>query len=254
MQAHWMKSVGFLTTGTKKRHLADFVVALLLTVILAAAANAAETRWHPVEEITAAAENYLKLSVGPSDERIMPTAGHLDPRLHLPLCDETLDPFLRPGTKISGRTIVGIRCSGSKPWKVYLPVYVAVMEEVLIAKTSMPRGHLIQKEDIEVATRDISGLSAGYLSQSGQIVGQRLKRAVTRGVVFIPSLLQVETLIKRGQSVVLTVSNGSINIRMSGTALMDGAKDQRIKVENTRSGIVVEGMVRSAERVEILIN
>lgn len=254
MHAHWMGVVGFLTNATAKRHLADFVAVSLLTLALSVGASAAENRWHPVKEITAAAENYLKVSIGPSDERIVPTAGHLDPRLQLPLCDETLDPFLRPGTKVSGRTIVGVRCPGSKPWKVYLPVYVAVMEELMIAKSSLPRGHLLQREDIEVATRDISGLTAGYLSQANDIVGHRLKRAVTRGVVFIPSLLADEILIKRGQSVVLTVSNDSLNIRMSGTALMDGARNQRIRVENTRTGLVVEGLVRSPERVEVLIN
>lgn len=256
MHVNWMRSVGFLTDVAAKRHLADFVSVMLLLpiMLLSAGAQGADTRWQPIREITSAAENYLKLSVGLSDERIVPTAGHLDPRLQLPLCDETLDPYLRPGTKVSGRTIVGVRCPGSKPWKVYIPVYVAVMEQVLVAKSSMPKGHLIQREDIEMATRDISGLLAGYLSQTGQVVGHRLKRGVTRGVVFIPSLLQVETLIKRGQSVVLTVNNDTLDIRMPGKALMDGARNQRIKVENTRSGRVVEGLVRSAERVEVLIN
>ena len=94
----------------------------------------------------------------------------------------------------------------------------------------------------------------GYLSLTSDIIGQRMKRAVTRGVVITPSLLQTEILIKRGQSVTLTVHNESLDIRMSGKALMDGAANQRIKVENMRSGRIVEGLVRSAEQVEVMVN
>lgn len=40
---------------------------------------------------------------------------------------------------------------------------------------------------------------------------------------------------------------------MIGTALMDGAIGQRIRVENVNSGRVVEGIVRSREVVEVLV-
>ena len=132
--------------------------------------------------ISAVAENYLKLTIGPSDDRIVPTAGHLDPRLHLPLCSVALNPYLRPGAKMTGRTIVGVRCSGSKPWKIYLPVYVAVMEDVVIEKSAMQRDYLIQSVDVTIARRDVSGLAGGYLSRIRDIVGHRLKQSVAPGV------------------------------------------------------------------------
>lgn len=255
MRAYSMRFVSILTDVATKRHLASFAVSLLLVIpAVPAGADASDMLWHPVKQITSAAEIYLKLTIGPSDDRLVPTAGYLDPRLQLPRCTVPLDPYLRPGTKVSGRIIVAVRCTGSRPWKVYLPVYVAVMEKVLITRSSMPRGYLLQPGDVEISTRDVSGLAGGYLSQANDIIGHRLKRAVARGIVITPSLLQTEVLIKRGQSVTLTVHNESVNIRMSGKALMDGAANQRIKVENTASGRVVEGLVRSAEQVEVLVH
>ena len=255
MRAFSMRPVRTLTNLTTKRHLLGSAV-LFFPVILAmpTGGDASDTLWHPVNEITAAAEDYLKLTIGPLDDTIVPTAGYLDPRLQLPRCTTALEPYLRPGTKVSGRTIVGVRCAGSKPWKVYLPVFVAVMDEVLIARRSMPRGYLLRPEDVEINTRDISGLVGGYLSRTIDITGHRMKRAVARGTVIVPSLLQSEVLIKRGQSVTLTVLSESLNIKMSGKALADGAANQRIKVENTRSGRIVEGLVRSTEQVEVLVN
>ena len=43
------------------------------------------------------------------------------------------------------------------------------------------------------------------------------------------------------------VANDRLNIRMTGKALSDGALHQRIRVENSSSGRVVEGIVRSRE-------
>jgi len=254
MRVYSMRSVSILTAVTEKRHLIG--VTLLLTMcamFMSSFADATESRWHPVREIAAVAENYLKLTIGPSDERIVPTAGHLDPRLHLPLCSVALNPYLRPGAKVTGRTIVGVRCSGSKPWKIYLPVYVAVMEDVVIAKSAMQRDYLIQSADVTTARRDVSGLAGGYLSRISDIVGHRLKQSVAPGVVIVPALLRAEVLVKRGQTVTLFVRSDSVTIRMSGKALMDGASEQRIRVENIVSGKIVEGLVRSADQVEVLI-
>ena len=116
------KPVRFLTRSTIKRQwLGLLIVSMLIIARLPTAAAEPARKWHPVAQIQAAAENYLKLSAGVSDERLIPTAGFLDPRLQLPLCSDLLDPFVRPGTRVTGRTIVGVRCSGVKPWKIYLP-------------------------------------------------------------------------------------------------------------------------------------
>ena len=252
MRAVLMRTVSILTDVTMKRHVASIAIVLLL--MTPGMPASADTLWHPVAEITSAAENYLKLTVGASDDRLIPTAGYLDPRLQLPRCNALLDPYLRPGTKASGRIIVGVRCTGPKPWKVYLPVHVAVMENILVTRRSLPRNHQLQPEDVEISSRDVSGLAGGYVSQTNEIVGHRLKHAVARGVIITPALLQIEVVIRRGQSVTLIVHHESLDIRMSGKALMDGAANQRIKVENIGSGRVVEGLVRSAEQVEVLVN
>ena len=248
-------SVGNLAGMTRIRHVTGIFL-LMLTAIAntTRAAEHTEAVWHPVEEIKAAAEHYVKLTSGPSDGRLVPTAGHLDPRLRLPLCSEALAPFVRPGTELSGRTIVGVRCPGEKPWKIYLPVHIAIMERVLVSRESLPRGHFIQKDDVEFAVRDVSSLSDGYLTKSDDIVGHSLKRSVAKGVVLTSSLLQADTIIRRGQLVTLTVQHKSVDIRMTGKALMDGAANQRIRVENLESGRIVEGFIRSAERVEVLVH
>lgn len=256
MRSNFMRYVNFLTNMTGNCHLTGIaVIVLMLNVSLPA--NAANNEgsgaaWHTVSEITDTAENYVRHAVDPADSHIVPTARYLDPRLKLPRCGNGLEAFVRPGTELSGQIIVGVRCTGLKPWKVYVPVHVAVMQDVLVTRHHMPRGQRLQQQDVQLAARDVSGLVGGYLSQVSDILGYRLKRSVSKGVLIIPAFIQADVMINRGQSVTLVVSNATIDVRMPGKAMMDGSANQRIKVKNTRSGKIVEGFVRSAEQVEVL--
>ena len=253
MNDYFTRPVGLLTDSLGIRRFLVGAAALLAAGATAADELESVAPWQPVAEIVSAAENYLQQTLGRSDPRVVPAAGHLDPRLQLPRCTEALDPYLQHGAKTSGRVIVGVRCPGAKPWNIYLPVHIAVMENVLISRQAMPREHLVDADDVEFAVRDVSGLIGGYLTDADAVIGHRLKRSVTRGIVLTPGQLQANVLITRGQTVTLVVSDGSLNISMAGKALMDGAVNQRIRVENTGSGRVVEGLVRSEQLVQVLV-
>ena len=209
--------------------------------------------WQSIAEIGRVAEAFIHDRVKDSDRRVKPSAGHLDPRLKLQRCDAALEAFLRDDTSIRRRTVVGVRCTGTSPWKIYVPVNVSVTESVLVIKRSLPRGHKLTESDITVEQRDVSRLNGGYIVERSAAVGQRLKQQVMGGRVITPALLFADAVVKRGQSVTLIVQNGRMNITMAGKALMDGAVNQRIRVENLASKRVVEGLVRSPEYVEVLV-
>lgn len=249
--------VGNLTDLATGRHVFDvrttmIGVTFVLLSFFASAAVAAQ-QWQPTETIAAAAERFVLDKIGPKARRTTVRAGTLDSRHRLAMCNKELEPFLRRGAKIEVRTIVGVRCSGEKPWKVYLPVEVIVTDNVLVASRTLPRGHVLTAADLVVEQRDVSRLLTGYISDAKPFVGRRLKAQIIAGRILTPAMLQADIAVKRGQSVTLTVASGGINIQMSGKALMDGAIDQRIRVENTKSGRVVEGIVRSREHVEVLV-
>ncbi|MGI9232471.1 MAG: hypothetical protein ACR2RD_02475, partial [Woeseiaceae bacterium] len=156
------KIVGNLTARANERHEFDGrriakVCVLAMLSLVADAADAAQ-QWQPTDSITAAAEDFVRAKIGPKAARTSVKAGSLDSRHRLALCSEALEPFLRRGAKIDVRTIVGVRCTGEKPWKVYLPVEVIVTDKVLVASRTLPRGHLLATSDLVVEERDVSRL------------------------------------------------------------------------------------------------
>ena len=239
------------TTRPKSR----LLLAGALVVFFAIGADAFATQeWHPVDDIAATAEGFLRQESGDRPGSTTIRAGKLDPRHRLPRCDQPLNGFLRRGTEIAARTIVGVRCPGSKPWKLYVPVDVIVTRKVLTAGRPLPRGHMVTSADIAVVERDVSGLRRGYYVSVKDLSGLRLKQPMLAGQVITPAMLAADRIIRRGQSVTIVAAGGGINISMAGKALADGALNQRIRVENSNSGRVVEGIVRSAEHVEILVS
>jgi len=239
--------------GWLRRSLLAYCAILAGGAALAMSVTAQAADWQSLSEIADVAEKYVLERTARSDQRVKPQAARLDPRLRLPACDSPLEPFLRRGTALSARTVVGVRCNGSRPWKLYVPVEVVVTESVLIASKTLPRGHVLAAADLVKEDRDVSRLTRGYLSNPDDAIGQRLKHQVVSGKIVTPSLLVADLVVKRGQSVTLVVRSNGLNIKMEGKALMDGAVDQRIKVENVASARVVEGLVRSPEYVEVLV-
>ena len=262
MHVKLTNSVRFLTPRflTPKSRGAVKAVAIALTASLGATAVAtaaqpvAKNDWHPVADIKAAAEAHVIGEVGQGDDgRIIATAGHLDKRLQLPRCTSDIEPYIQnPGRNV-GRMVVGVRCNGDKPWNVYLPVKVALMEDVLVTSRPLQRGHVLAPGDVVVDQRDVSEVFGGFLSDAEAAVGQRLKRSVGSGVVLTPAQVQPRVLVEKGQTVTLTVQSSSLNISMQGKALMDGSANERIRVENMGSGRVVEGLVRSSQHVQVIV-
>jgi len=249
--------VGKLTHGPCRRHEFDARSAVsccaVLLLALSPGAFASAGQWQSPESISAAAETYVRARIGPKAEKTAVRAGTLDPRHRLAKCTRELEPFLRRGAEIDYRTIVGIRCSGEKPWKIYLPVEVIVTDTVFVAIRTLPRGHRLSAEDVVAEQREVSRLRSGYIASLEALVGSRLKNQLIAGRPLTPAMLEADMAVRRGQLVTLTVLSGGIDIQMSGKALMDGAIDQRIRVENTKSGRIVEGIVRSREHVEVLV-
>lgn len=229
------------------------VVLLALALPSWGAADAPGGKWHSLDDIKATATNYLESRVGPAGGNTHVEAGFLDPRLKLASCGVPLEAFMNRGVEIRHATTVGVRCNGSQRWKVYVPVSIVTTAVVAVAARHLPPGSAVTADSIRFERRDVTRNRKGYYTALAAVEGFRVSRPVMAGQVLAPDALAADNVIRRGQTVTLTVANAGLRINMSGKALADGAIGQRIKVENSSSGRVVEGVVRSREHVEILV-
>lgn len=179
------------------------------------------------------------------------TVDDLDPRLRLPRCPVPLQTFLPPGGKSLGNTSVGVRCTGARPWTIYVPARVALYGKVLVAARALPRGTPLGAGDFRLARRDLNSLAYGYVTNPKNVLGKRARRLIPAGAALTPETLESPPLVRRGQQVTLLAQVGGLEVRMAGTALADGADGVDIKVRNLSSKRVVEGTVVAAGVVRV---
>lgn len=209
---------------------------------------------HAHEDIKAAAEAEVRATRLSADGRFDVVADELDSRLRLSPCGQPLSTSIPYGSKRSSRLTVEVRCAAPKPWKLYVPVYLTVFQEVVVAARPLARGAILAEGDIILAERDTTALARGYLLRPEHAIGHRIRRALSPGKPLTPAVLESPPLVRRGQMVNLEARSGGLSVRMRGIAKSDGILGEVIDVENKTTSRRVQAIVRSRKSVEVLLN
>lgn len=215
------------------------LVATLL-LLLADVAAAATT---PHADIRDTARLHALADAENPGGRIEVSVGDLDSRLRLAQCDQQLEAFDSPNGLRNGRGVVGVRCNGSKPWKLYVPVQIATFETIVVTRRPVVRGQSLGRNDVTLEESDTSQLHKAYFTRVEDVVGLRTKRALAAGKPIYAGVLKREQLVRRGSTVEIIADTGGLLVTMRGKALADGGRGDRIRVENSKSGRVVTGTV-----------
>jgi len=179
------------------------------------------------------------------------SVGAIDARLRLAACDAPLAAFLASGEIHPGTITVGVRCAGTRPWRLYVPGRIRLYRSVLVLARALTLGAVLTRDDVRREVRDVSSLHATYLSDPARAVGLRLRRRAAAGALLRVSWLVAPRIVRQGQRVILLAKSGGIEIRASGKALGNGALGQRIAVRNLRSKRMVEGVVTARGTVTV---
>jgi flagella basal body P-ring formation protein FlgA len=236
---------------TAMRTTTPFICAIALAT-LAALAHAADAGAAALDAaaISAVAENAVRASAGAAANQLLLQSAPLDPRLRVAACDRALTGFLTDTSPLRFQTTVGVRCEGSVRWTIYTSVRVETQAPVLVARKPLARDDELNADDFRLETRRVPGLLSAYVTDVTALKGQRLRRALAVDDPLSFDALAPANLIHRGQSVVLVAHAGGLEVRMNGVALADGRASEHIRVQNTSSQRIVEGIVRSDTVVE----
>ena len=193
-----------------------------------------------VEFVTAEHVDGAKLQVQPDA---------IDTRLRLADCPTALRAFWAAGSKTVGNTTVGVRCNDGKAWKLYIPTRVRLMQPVVVANRALSRGQRLEAQDLRIEHRDVGDLRRPAVRDPAQVLGYRVDRPIPPGRVVDAAMLSAPVLVERGRRVRLAVRTQGMDISMSGQAMEDGALGDTVKVRNTSSRAIVEGVATGAGTV-----
>jgi flagellar basal body P-ring formation protein FlgA len=178
-------------------------------------------------------------------------AGHIDPRLQLPVCAMPLQAHLLDGTAPQSRHIVEVRCPVDGGWRTRIPVAVSVEATVLVARRSLPRGAPLQAADFATTRRRIPGTAADLVAPADMPLDRRLARPVAVGTFLSHGMLDRELAVHRGQQVTLLARTPTAEIRASGLALADARPGERVRARNLSSQRVIEGVAGASSIIVV---
>ena len=222
---------------------------LALCLLLASPAGYPDQTLQPLADIRATAEAFVLTRLGDRGAGTTATAGRLDPRLRLARCQQPLEAFAVAGDRLSGNTSVGVQCPGG--WRLYVPVKVETLRQVLALKHALERGSTLTPDDLDQVLVDTGRLVHGYYTDMAAVTGYALKRSAASGTLLTHALVEEPPVIARGQRVALIAGGTGIAVQAPGEALADARMGERLRVKNLSSGKVLEGIVRGPGSVEI---
>jgi len=177
--------------------------------------------------------------------------GAPDPRLRFARCNLPLVAELPPGSRPVGSTTVGVRCPGSTPWSIYIPVRVQILADILVAARPLARGVPLTESDITLSRQDLAAVPGSALTDTAQAVGKRLRYPVAAGAALNAGLLDLPPLVKRGQNVTIVSTGQGLEVRATGEALADGTSGETIRVRNLLTRKIIQGTVQDTGLVRV---
>lgn len=183
--------------------------------------------------------------------RIEVSVGSLDSRLQLAPCGR-VEPYLPPGSKLWGRTRIGLRCQdGTAKWNVFLPVTVKAYGKAWVVKGNLPGGAMLGPNDLMQAEVDWAEDAVNaVLADPSQWLGQTTTRALVTGQALRQGMVRAPQVFPAGAQVRVVAAGPGFEITADGQAMSAGVVGQpaRVRMDNGR---VMSGMVLDTRTVKL---
>jgi len=223
---------------------------LLLPLLVGAAAAPSDAADAPPE-----AAQQVRAFVATEVARAQPglrseiTVGDLDARLHLAPCAST-EVYLRPGTRLWGRSFVGYRCTQRPFWSVSVPVIVRVFGTALVAARPLPALQALSPKDVRLQEVELSREPAGVATDLAQLEDRQCTRSLEPDMAIPLSCLRTLPAVDQGDAVKLVGVGSGFTISTDATALATAAAGEAVRVR-VESGRTLSGIARKGRIVEV---
>jgi flagella basal body P-ring formation protein FlgA len=182
--------------------------------------------------------------------RIDSEVGAIDPRLQLPSCP-AINVSLPPVN--AAAMTAKVECE-APAWTIYVPVRLHAWVEAIVAAANLSPNTRLAADHLSRARVDMFGSSGGLVLDPAQAEGKILRVGLLAGAPILSPFLELPTVVRRGQKVLLTLTASTMVIKATAVAMEDGRVGDSIMVENPDSKKTLHATVAADGSVEITLN
>lgn len=106
------------------------------------------------------------------------------------ICNKAVNYSFPTYSNINKRATVIATCQDHNGWKIYIPVNIQFFASALSAKKSLPKAHVINKDDLIRQKINVLQLKDQYYTDPNDVVGLTLKSPIKQNTVLTSGLLK----------------------------------------------------------------
>jgi flagella basal body P-ring formation protein FlgA len=199
--------------------------------------------------IRQAAEQFLQVQTAGLPGQVSLNIGAIDPRLTLAACSNP-QAFLPTGSRLWGKTTVGVRCLAPTPWTIYLQTNISVIGEYIASAVKLLQGQLIGSEQVVKMTGELTTLPAGIVTNLDQALGRTLSMSLPAGAPLRLDGLRSPNVVQQGQIVRVTSNGPGFSVSAEARAIGNATEGQIVQVK-TAAGQQISGVAKAGGLVEV---
>lgn len=194
------------------------------------------------------AKTYVENNIEtPSRGKTIVTPTAIDSRITIKPCSVPLSANI-PENYSSRNVNVKISCDSSTPWHIFLPVKIETVIPVLVTKSKVSKGSVLNDDNMMIEWRDLYMIRGEVLEDMQSVIGARSKRSLLQGTILSNNVICV---VCKGETITIVARSDDFMIKTAGVALSDATFGEQVKVKNSRSGRTITAQVEAINQVVI---
>jgi flagellar basal body P-ring formation protein FlgA len=195
-----------------------------------------------------AAERFAQIQTAGLPGKVAVVMGKIDVSQR-PACTAH-EAYFPSGSRLRGRTHIGVRCLSPVRWSVLVPVEIIITGDYITTSRPLVAGQTLQDGDLSVASGDLGKLPTGVVTDPRMAVGKTLRNSLGIGEPLRNDHLLAPLLIRQGQSVRVISRGMGFAVSSEGKAINSAAEGQIAQVRMA-SGQTINGVVKADGSVEV---
>lgn len=195
------------------------------------------------------AEQFLHAQTRGLPGHVSISVNKLDPRLDLAACTAP-QAFMPSGSRVWGKTTVGIRCTVPTPWTVYIQAKISVVADYIVTAAPLAQGQIVSATDLATMQGDLTTLPTGIITDAAQAIGRTVTLSLQAGTALRQDSLRSQPAVQQGQTVRLVSVGPGFQVSSEGQALTSAGEGQLVQAR-TQAGQMIRGIAKAGGIVEV---
>ncbi len=154
--------------------------------------------------------------------------------------------------------LIKVSCEAKNSWTVFVKtnannlkqkkLKILNTNEILVLNKSIEKGNYIKKSDLTFIKSPRKNI---FYNTMDELIGRKVKQNLKKGQYIQPRHLFAKYSVNEGDPVVIASKFNNAEVSTAGIALKSGNIGDLLEVKNTRSGVIIKGILKKNKIINV---